>query len=187
MSKIGDAPIVKPADVTIEKDGRALVVSGPKGVLKMDVDPAITIELEGDKVMVKRKNDQKRVKALHGLTRSLMANMISGVVTGWSKDLELVGVGFRAQTDGVKLTLAVGFSHPAQVDAPEGISFAVLDNAKIKVAGIDKQLVGQVAANIRSIKPPDVYKGKGIRYKGEYVRKKLGKQGKVGTGAAGGK
>lgn len=189
MSKIGDAPITKPADVTIEKNGRTLVVNGPKGTLKLDIDPQIIVELESEKINIKRKNEQKKVKAMHGLTRNLIANMILGVRTLWSKNLELVGVGFRAAGGGNKLTLNIGFSHPVEIEAPEGVNFEVIENTKIKVSGIDKQLVGQIAANIRSIKPPDVYKGKGIRYEGEYVRKKLGKSGKVGVGVgtAGGK
>lgn len=182
MSKIGDAPIIKPVDVTIEKDGKTLVVSGLKGSLKMDIDPSISVELTGEKMTVKRKSDEKKIKALHGLTRNLIANMITGVKEGWSKNLELWGVGFRAISEGNKLTLNIGFSHPVEVLAPLGINFEVLDNTKIKVLGIDKQLVGQIAANIRSLKPPDVYKGKGIRYEGEYVRKKIGKAGKVGAG-----
>lgn len=187
MSRIGNLPILIPEIVTVEKTGRAVVVNGPKGNLKMEIDPNISIELEGNKIKVIRKNEQKKVKALHGLTRNLIANMISGVVSGWSKDLELVGVGFRATVSGNQLTLNVGFSHPVEVLAPEGITFEVSDNTKVKVSGIDKQLVGQVAANIRAIKPPDVYKGKGIRMVGEYIRKKLGKSGKVGaTGVVGG-
>lgn len=182
MSKIGDAPIIKPSDVTIEKNGKTLVVSGPKGTLRLDVDPNISWELEGEKITFKRKNDQKKIKAMHGLTRNLVANMITGVKMGWSRDLELSGVGFRAQSEAGKLTLNIGFSHPIEITAPEGINFEVSDNTKIQVLGIDKQLVGQIAANIRKLKPPDVYKGKGIRYEGEYVRKKVGKAGKVGVG-----
>lgn len=187
MSKIGDAPVLIPAGVTIEKNGMEIVVNGPKGVLRITADSAINIVIEGDKVIFKRKNDLKKVKALHGLIRSLVANMIKGVTEGWSKDLELVGVGFRAQGAGNKLTLNVGYSHPVEVLAPEGINFEVSDNTKIKVSGIDKQLVGQIAANIKKVRKPDVYKGKGIRYAGEYIRKKLGKAGKVGTGTAGAK
>lgn len=182
MSKIGDAPILKPSDITIEKNGRSLVVNGPKGTLIMNIDPHIGIELEGERIIVKRKNDEKKVKAMHGLTRSLIASMITGVMMGWNKNLELLGVGFRAAGGGNQLTLNIGFSHPVEIEAPKGINFEVTENTKIKVSGIDKQLVGQVAANIRKLKPPDVYKGKGIRYEGEYVRKKLGKAGKVGAG-----
>lgn len=167
------------------KSGGELSVSGPKGVLKIQVDPAISLDIEGSIVVVKRKSDQKRVKALHGLTRSLVANMITGVNSLWSKNLELVGVGFRAQVTGDKLVLNVGFSHPVEVVAPEGIIFEVADNTKIKVSGADKQVVGQAAANLKKVRPPDVYKGKGIRYAGEYIRRKVGKSAKVG--ATGGK
>lgn len=186
MSRIGDAPILIVSGVTVEKTGKTLLVNGPKGNLKIEVNPAITVEVEGEKVIVKRKSEEKTVKALHGLTRSLIANMVKGVSEGWSKNLELVGVGFRAQNVGNKLTLNVGYSHPVEVDAPEGITFEVVDNIKIKVSGADKQLVGQISANIKKVRIPDVYKGKGIRYEGEYIRKKLGKTGKIGAvGAAG--
>ncbi|OGE37772.1 50S ribosomal protein L6 [Candidatus Daviesbacteria bacterium RIFCSPLOWO2_01_FULL_39_12] len=190
MSRIGDAPILISEGITIEKDGRSLVVNGPKGSLRMEISPDVKVEIQGNQIKISRTNDLPKIKAMHGLTRNLIANMITGVKEGWSKDLELVGVGFRAAGGGNKLTLNIGFSHPVEIDTPEGISFEVSDNTKIKVSGIDKQLVGQVTANIRSIKPPDVYKGKGIRYQGEYVRKKIGKAGKVGAGvgtAGGGK
>lgn len=182
MSRIGDAPILILDGTTIEQDGNNLVVNGPKGSLRMEISPQIKVEIQNNQIKVSRKNDLKKTKAMHGLTRNLIANMIYGVKEGWSKDLELVGVGFRASGTGNKLTLNVGFSHPVEIDAPEEINFEVSDNTKIKVLGIDKQLVGQVAANIRAVKPPDVYKGKGIRYQGEYVRKKIGKAGKVGIG-----
>lgn len=187
MSRIGNTPISIPSGVTVEKTGNYLVVNGPKGTLKIEIVPEIKVEIENNQIIVKRKNDQKRIKALHGLTRNLIANMLSGVTEGWSKSLELQGVGFRAQSSGDKLTLSLGFSHPIEVQAPLGITFEVTDNTKVKISGIDKYLVGQVAANLRKIRPPDVYKGKGIRYEGEYVRKKVGKSGKVGAlGAAGG-
>ncbi len=193
MSRIGNAPILIVSGVTVEKTGKTVLVSGPKGSLKIDVHPSITVEIEKDNVIIKRKGEQKNIKALHGLVRSLIANMIVGVTEGWTKNLELVGVGFRAQTAGNKLVLNVGYSHPVEIDSPEGISFEVADNIKIKVTGIDKQLVGQISANIKKVRIPDVYKGKGIRYEGEYIRKKLGKTGKIGAagvgagGAAGGK
>ncbi|MBI2040003.1 50S ribosomal protein L6 [Candidatus Microgenomates bacterium] len=183
MSRIGNLPIIIPSGVTVEVSGHKLVVNGPKGILGMKVAQEIKVEIENNLIRVKRKNDQKRVKALHGLTRNLIANMIEGVTEGWTKFLELQGVGFRAQSSGDKLTLSVGYSHPVEIVAPPGINFEVSDNTKIKVSGIDKQLVGQVAANIKAIKPPDVYKGKGIRMMGEYIRKKLGKTGKIGVGA----
>lgn len=184
MSRIGNAPIIIPAGITVEKAGQLITVSGPKGNLKMDVNPKITVEIQDKQVIIKRKDDQKRVKALHGLTRSIIANMISGVNNLWSKNLELVGVGFRAQTNGNKLIVNVGFSHPVEVITPEGISLEVMDNTKIRVSGSDKQLVGQVAANIKKIRIPDVYKGKGIRYEGEYIKKKIGKSAKVGAAGA---
>lgn len=187
MSRIGDAPILIPTGVTVEKTGQEVVVAGPKGNLKLEIEPSITVEVEGGNIITKRKNDLKKVKALHGLIRSLINNMVSGVTTGWSKSLELIGVGFRAQVNGSKLVLNVGYSHPVEIEAPEGISFEVSDNTKIKVSGADKQLVGQVAANIKKVRIPDVYKGKGVRYEGEYIRKKVGKSAKVGVaGGVGG-
>lgn len=187
MSRIGNAPILIPEEVTVSKAGREVSVTGPKGELKIETDPAILVMVEKSQIVVKRKGEQKKVKALHGLTRSLIANMILGVTKFWSKDLELVGVGFRAQTDGGKLILNVGYSHQVEIVAPVGITFEVSDNTKIKVTGIDKQLVGQIAANIKKVRVPDVYKGKGIRYAGEYIRKKAGKSAKVGVGAPGAK
>lgn len=184
MSRIGETPVTIPDGVKVEKTGNHLSVLGPKGNLKIETDPKILVEVEGDTIVVKRKNDEKSVKALHGLSRSLIANMIKGVTLGWSKELELIGVGFRAQGSGNKLTLNVGYSHPVDIQAPEGIIFEVSENTKIKVSGIDKQLVGQIAANVKAVREPDVYKGKGIRYVGEYIRKKLGKSGKVGVAGA---
>jgi len=184
MSRIGNAPILIPTGVTVEKKQRQILVNGAKGKLELLIDPAITVEIEGQNVVLKRKNDLKKVKALHGLMRSLLANMIIGVTSGWSKNLELVGVGFRAQVNGSKLTLNVGYSHPVEIEAPEGVTFEVLDNTKIKVSGIDKQLVGQISANLKKVRIPDVYKGKGIRYEGEYIRKKVGKSAKVGVAGA---
>lgn len=189
MSRIGEMPIIIPQGVTVEKTDNRLVVNGPKGSLDLDINPKIEVEVK-ENVLVRRKGEQGSDKALHGLTRSLIANMVTGVTDGWSKDLELQGVGFRAQSSGDeqsssanKLTLVIGFSHPVEVQAPIGISFEVTDNSKIKILGIDKAKVGQLAATIRKIRPPDVYKGKGIRYQGEYVRRKAGKAGKVGAGA----
>lgn len=186
MSRIGNSPINIPAGVTVEKIEGSVVVSGPKGKLEIKLQPKIDISVEENLILLKRKSEERTIKSLHGLTRNLIFNMVKGVSEGWSKDLELVGVGFRAQGGGNKLTLAVGYSHPVTIDAPEGISFEVADNTKIKVSGIDKYLVGQVAANLKAIRKPDVYKGKGIRYVGEYIRKKAGKAGKVGAAGAGG-
>lgn len=186
MSRIGDAPVIIPAGVTVEKNDRMVTVTGPKGNLKLETNKRINVEVSDGKILVKRKNNEKFIKAMHGLTRNLIANMISGVTKGWSKDLELVGVGFRAQTSGNKLILNVGYSHPVEIVAPEGISFEVTENTKIRVSGIDKYMVGQTSADIKKIRVPDVYKGKGIRYAGEYIRKKAGKSGKVGAAGAGG-
>ncbi|MBI2334834.1 50S ribosomal protein L6 [Candidatus Daviesbacteria bacterium] len=186
MSRIGNAPILIPDNVEVAKTGKRLVVKGDKGVLEMDIDKNISVEKEDKQIICKRKNDQKQIKALHGLVRSLISNMIEGVTKGWSRSLQLVGVGFRAQTAGTKMILNVGFSHPVEIEAPAGINFEVIDNTKIIVSGIDKQLVGQVAANLKKIRVPDVYKGKGIRYEGEYIRKKVGKAGKIGAAAVGG-
>lgn len=184
MSRIGNALIQIPSGVTVEKIDAKIVVTGPKGTLSVEVHPNIKVEVGNDQITVVRKNDLSVNKSLHGLTRSLIANMVTGVISGWSKNLELVGVGFRAQISGDKLILAVGYSHPVEVVALEGIKFEVRENTKITVSGIDKYLVGQVAANIRAIRKPDVYKGKGVRYEGEYVRKKAGKAGKVGAAGA---
>ncbi len=184
MSRIGNALILIPVGVTVETQGVKVVITGPKGTLNLNLQPLISLEINDNKIVVKRKNDEKRVKALHGLTRSLIANMIIGVTNGWSKSLELVGVGFRAEVLGSSLTLNVGYSHPVKIEGPEGIIFEVSDNTKIKVSGIDKQLVGQISANIKKVRVPDVYKGKGIRFEGEYIRKKVGKSAKVGVAGA---
>ena len=191
MSRIGNLPITIPSEVTATLNGYTLVINGPKGSLDLTFAPEVKVEVLESSIIVKRKNDLKKSKALHGLTRSLIANMVLGVTEGWTKFLELVGVGFRAQIAGSalnKLVLNIGFSHPVEVQAPNGITFEVLDNTKIKISGIDKQLVGAIAADIKKIRPPDVYKGKGIRFEGEYIRKKVGKSAKVGVGTtAGGK
>lgn len=184
MSKVGNAAILIPDGVTIEQASNEVKVTGAKGTLSMQLHPNIKLEVAEKVANVKRKDNQALNRSLHGLMRSLVANMVTGVHTGWSKNLELVGVGFRAATSGDKLTLNIGYSHPVEVLAPEGIRFEVKDNTKISVSGIDKALVGQVAANVRAFRAPDVYKGKGVRYEGEYVKKKAGKAGKVGAGAA---
>lgn len=179
MSRIGYAPITLPAGVTITIEGLKVSVVGPKGQLEQVIRPEVSVEVEADKILVKRKNEEKFSKSLHGLTRALIQNMVIGVTNGWTRDLEMVGVGYRAQGTDKTLNLSVGFSHPVSVQAPEGVAFSVLENTKIKVSGIDKALVGQVAANIRAIKPPEPYKGKGVRFAGEYVRRKAGKAGKA--------
>lgn len=182
MSRIGNAPIQIPSTVTVEVNGQKVLVKGPLGQLEMEFRPEVKVGVEDQIIVVKRKRQDKVSKSLHGLTRSLIANMVTGVEKGWEKKLELVGVGFRAQTDGGKLTLNVGFSHTVEIVAPEDIKFVVADNTQITVSGIDKILVGQIAASIRKVRPPEPYQGKGIRYSGEYVKRKPGKAGKVGAG-----
>lgn len=179
MSRVGDAQIIIPAGVEANVEGNTVRVSGSKGKLEVTLRPEIKAEVVEGKLMIKRKRNDRISRSLHGLSRSLVSNMVIGVSEGWSKGLELVGVGYRAQGGGDTLTLSVGYSHPITLKAPNGINFAVTDNTKITISGIDKHLVGQVAANIRAIKPPEVYKGKGIRYVGEYVRRKAGKAGKA--------
>jgi large subunit ribosomal protein L6 len=183
MSRVGENPITIPNTVTITTDANQLTVSGPKGNLSLTLLPQVKVEQDNSQLLVKRKKDDKFSKSAHGLTRSLLNNMVIGVTEGWKKDMEMVGVGYRAAGGGDTLTLSVGFSHPVVIKAPEGITFTVAENTKLSVSGIDRTLVGQVAANIRGVKPPEPYKGKGIRYAGEYVRRKAGKAGK----AAGGK
>lgn len=183
MSRIGEAPIQIPAGVTVEKTGEGISVVGPKGSLNLALRPEVKVEVQGDIILVKRKKEDKFSKSVHGLMRALINNMVKGVTLGWSKTLELVGVGYRAQGGGNSLSLSVGYSHTVTVSAPEGINFEVIDQTKIVISGIDKELVGQIAANVRGVKPPEVYKGKGIRYSGEYVRKKPGKAGKAVVGA----
>lgn len=178
MSRVGNALIEIPNGVEINNAGQRVEVKGPKGSLDLDLRPEIKVEIEDNKVMVKRKKDDRLSRSLHGLTRALINNMVIGVSSGWVKNLEMVGVGYRAVGSDKQITLSVGFSHPVVIDSPEGISLAVTENTKISVSGIDKTLVGQVAAKIRAIRPPEVYKGKGIRYAGEHVRRKPGKAGK---------
>jgi large subunit ribosomal protein L6 len=180
MSRIGKAPIDLPSGVEVSIDGDAVVVKGPKGSLTQALDPRISASVEDGVVSVTRANDERESRALHGLTRALIANMVVGVSAGYSKELQAVGVGYRGALKGSTLELQVGFSHPVQIEAPEGITFEVPEPTKFIVSGIDKQLVGQVAANIRSVRPPEPYKGKGIRYVDEYVRRKAGKAGVAG-------
>lgn len=184
MSRIGNAPIIIPSGVEVSIDGQKVTVTGPKGTLVLNVNPAIKVTTPDGTVNLKRSSDQTKVRALHGLSRSLIANMILGVTNLWSKNLELVGVGFRAQVNGNKLVLNVGYSHPVEITAPQEITFEVSDNTRIKVSGSDKELVGQICANIKKVRVPDVYKGKGIRYEGEYIRKKAGKSAKAGVAGA---
>lgn len=184
MSRVGNAPIAIPSGVEISLSAQSVEVRGPKGTLLMKHKPEVKIEQKLDRIILMRKKEDKSTKSLHGLYRANLANMVKGVTDGWTKNLEMVGVGYRAAGGGDSLTLQVGFSHPVTIKAPEGIVFGVEENTKIKVSGIDRILVGQVAANIRSVKPPEVYKGKGIRYQGELVRRKPGKAGKALVGGA---
>jgi large subunit ribosomal protein L6 len=179
MSRIGRLPITVPAGVDVSFDGRIITVKGPKGTLERDIPGAITVRQDGEELLVERPNDERQNRALHGLVRSLVNNMVVGVHEEFTKELEIIGVGYRAAAQGTsKLDLALGFSHPVSVDAPEGISFETPAPNRIIVKGIDKEIVGQVAANIRKIRKPEPYKGKGVRYLGEHVAKKAGKTGK---------
>ena len=177
MSRIGRMPIPVPQGVTVEVKPGLVRVKGPKGELVVEIDPEMKVVLEEGVIRVERPSEARRHRALHGLTRTLIANAIEGVTKGYEKELEIRGIGYRAKMSGNKLELSVGFSHPVFFEPPEGIKIEVPEPTKIKVSGIDKQKVGQVAANIRAIRPPDAYKGKGIRYAGEVVRLKPGKAG----------
>ena len=179
MSRIGKQPITVPSGVEVTIDDHHVVVKGPKGTLEHDVPETISVARDGDDLLVTRPDDERENRSLHGLTRTLVANMVTGVSAGFTRDLEIVGVGYRAVAQGpTKLELQLGFSHPVTVDAPEGITFEVPAPTRITVQGADKQLVGQVAADIRKIRKPEPYKGKGIRYSDERVLRKAGKSAK---------
>jgi large subunit ribosomal protein L6 len=178
MSRIGKLPIPLPAGVTVEINGQDVAVKGPKGELKLTVSKPITVSQEDGSVIVARPDDEAVSKSLHGLTRSLIANNVHGVSEGFTKALEIVGTGYRASLKGSTVELSLGFSHPVLVTPPEGITLVVEGNTKIIVSGIDKQAVGEMAANIRKLRKPEPYKGKGVRYEGERVRRKAGKAGK---------
>jgi large subunit ribosomal protein L6 len=179
MSRIGRLPIPVPSGVDVAIDGRTVNVKGPKGSLSHTVATPITVDRDEDGTLrVTRPDDERESRALHGLSRTLIANMITGVTEGYTKTLEIVGVGYRVQARGSDLEFALGFSHPVPVKAPEGIAFTVESPTRLRVSGIDKQQVGEVAAKIRKIRKPDPYKGKGVRYQGEVVRRKVGKTGK---------
>jgi large subunit ribosomal protein L6 len=178
MSRIGRLPIPVPSGVDVTIEGRTVTVKGPKGSLAHTVADPITIEREDGTLLVQRPDDERASKALHGLSRTLVANMIAGVTTGYIKTLEIVGTGYRVTAKGPDLEFALGFSHPVVVRAPEGITFKVERPTLFTVEGIDKQKVGEIAAGIRKIRPPEPYKGKGVRYQGENVRRKAGKAGK---------
>ena len=178
MSRSGKEPISVPSDVQVSIEGRSVGVTGPKGSLDLDLPGEINVRQEDGTVLVERPNDDRKNKALHGLTRSLINNMVIGVSEGFKKELEIVGVGYRAAKSGDGLELQLGFSHPVKVKAPDGITFDVPEPTQIIVSGINKEIVGQVAADIRSYRKPEPYKGKGIRYAGEHVARKAGKAAK---------
>ena len=179
MSRIGKQPIPIPSGVDVKIDGPSVTVKGQNGELHRDIHPDMRVVLDSGELIVTRSSDRPNHRALHGLTRSLLANMVIGVETGFKKTLEMHGVGYRVQQMGKNIQLAVGFSHTVDVEAPNGITFEVEGNDKIIISGRDKEQVGQIAAEIRGIRPPEPYKGKGIRYEGEHVRRKAGKAGKT--------
>src|SRR5580692_9341370 len=178
MSRIGRLPVVVPSGVDVTIDGRAVTVQGPKGSLHLEVAAPIEVHQSDGVITVTRPSDEGDVRALHGLSRSLIANMVTGVTEGYRKTLEIVGVGYRVQAKDKDLEFALGFSHPVPINAPDGISFRVETPTRFIVEGIDKQQVGEIAAQIRKLRKPDPYKGKGVRYQGEQIRRKVGKAGK---------
>ena len=178
MSRIGNMPITVPAGVEVKIDGNHIAVKGPKGSLERDIHPNMKVELDGNEIKVSRPDDTNINKSLHGTTRALIHNMVEGVVNEFKVELEINGVGYRAQKQGNKLVMSLGYSHPVEMEAPEGITFDVPNANTIIVKGIDKELVGQTAAVVRSKRPPEVYRGKGIKYATEHIRRKEGKAGK---------
>lgn len=178
MSRIGNKVITIPAGVEVKLDDNFATVKGPKGELKQQFDKDMTFNIEGSEITVVRPSDSKRHRTVHGTTRAILANMVEGVSAGFKKELELIGVGYRAQMQGKKLVLSVGYSHPVEFEEIEGIKLGVEGNTKVSIEGINKEVVGQYAAKVRAVRPPEPYKGKGIRYVGEYVRRKEGKTGK---------
>jgi large subunit ribosomal protein L6 len=180
MSRIGRLPIQVPSGVDVTIDGRQVTVKGPKGTLSRALHPDMTISREDGTLVVTRPTEQKTHKQLHGLTRTLVNNMVVGVTDGYRKGLEITGVGYRAALSGKKLQLNLGYSHQIEIDPPEGITFEVENPTRLAVVGIDKELVGQIAAKVRATRKPEPYKGKGVRYAGEYIRRKAGKAGKIG-------
>jgi large subunit ribosomal protein L6 len=180
MSRIGRLPIAVPSGVDVTIDGRRVTVKGPKGSLSRELHPDITVSREDDNIVVTRPTEQKTHKQLHGLTRTLVNNMVIGVTDGYRKGLEITGVGYRAVKVGEKLQLSLGYSHQIEIDPPSGISFELENPTRLAVVGIDKQLVGEIAAKVRSTRKPEPYKGKGVRYAGEQIRRKAGKAGKIG-------
>jgi len=180
MSRIGRLPIAVPSTVDVTIDGREVTVKGPKGSLSRALHPDMTVSREEGTLVVTRPTEQKTHKQLHGLTRTLVNNMVVGVTDGYRKGLEITGVGYRAALSGKKLQLNLGYSHQIEIDPPEGITFEVENPTRLAVVGIDKELVGQIAAKVRATRKPEPYKGKGVRYAGEYIRRKAGKAGKIG-------
>src|SRR5919206_740110 len=180
MSRIGRLPIALPSGVDVTIDGRQLTIKGPKGSLSRELHPDMTVVRDDGSIVVSRPTEQKQHKQLHGLTRTLVNNMVVGVTTGFRKPLEITGVGYRASLVGKKLQLNLGYSHPIEIDPPAGISFEVENPTRLAVVGIDKELVGQIASRVRSTRKPEPYKGKGVRYAGEKIRRKAGKAGKIG-------
>lgn len=178
MSRIGKRPIPVPSGVTATVDGQTVTIKGPKGTLTRTLRPEVSVVLQDGVLNVDRKGNDKTTRSLHGLSRTLVSNMVEGVTNGYTKTLEIVGVGYRPSLQGRKLVLALGYSHPIEIDPPEGIEFAVEEKAnRVHVKGIDKQLVGDIAADIRFKRPPEPYKGKGVKYQGEVIRRKAGKAG----------
>jgi large subunit ribosomal protein L6 len=180
MSRIGRLPVPVPQGVEVMIDGPHIEVKGPRGELARDIAPEINVVRSGETLLVQRPTDDKRARELHGLTRTLVANMVTGVTSGYRKGLEITGVGYRAQLVGKKLQLSLGYSHPIEIEPPAGIAFEVETPTRLAVTGIDKELVGHVAARVRAQRKPEPYKGKGVRYAGEVVRRKAGKAGKIG-------
>jgi large subunit ribosomal protein L6 len=180
MSRIGRLPIAVPSGVDVSIEGRRVTVKGPKGELARDLHPDMTVDREDGKLVVSRPTEQKHHKQLHGLTRTLVNNMVVGVTDGYRKGLEITGVGYRAALVGRKLQLNLGYSHPVEIDPPAGINFELETPTRLAVVGIDKELVGQIAARVRSTRKPEPYKGKGVKYAGERIRRKAGKAGKIG-------
>jgi len=180
MSRIGRLPIPVPAGVDVTIDGRRVTVTGPKGSLSRALHPDITVARDAERLVVTRPTEQKTHKQLHGLTRTLVNNMVVGVTTGYRKGLEITGVGYRAALVGRKLQLSLGYSHPIEIDPPAGIDFELESPTRLSIVGIDKELVGQVAAQVRATRKPEPYKGKGVKYTGERIRRKAGKAGKIG-------
>ncbi len=177
MSRIGRKPVTVPKGVILQLEGNSVAVKGPRGELRRSLHPDMQIALDKDQFTVARPSEEKRHKALHGLTRTLVQNMVDGVSKGFSKTLEIQGVGYKAEAKPYGVNLVVGYSHPVKYEAPKGIKISVDNNTVVKIEGADKEMVGQVAAELRSVRPPEPYKGKGIRYQGEHVRRKAGKTG----------